>query len=135
MIKKAILGGATLAFLPSVLKSCSEDEPIKEETLTIDLNDQANAALLSAGGYVVINHQIIVACTGFGDLPYTAADAFCTYCTGNLKYTGTSYVVWECSDCHSKFGWDGNVDSGPATNPLKVYRVSKLGNILTVHLG
>jgi hypothetical protein len=136
MIKKVVLGGITLGILPTVLNSCSKkDEAKQEETLTVDLNDQANAVLLNAGGYLVINNRIIVAYTGFKDLPYSAADASCTYCGGHLKYTGTAWVVWECSDCHSKFGWDGNIDNGPATNALKVYNVSSLGNILTIHLG
>jgi hypothetical protein len=116
------------------LKSCSKDEPVQEKTLTIDLNDQANAALLAGRGYIVIDNKVIVAYTGFSDLPYTAADCACTYCGGQLRYTGYSYVIWECPDCHSQFGWNGAIDSGPATNSLKVYIVSRSGNILTVHL-
>jgi hypothetical protein len=135
MIKKAIIGGAILASLLSVLNSCSKkDEPKQEETLTIDLSDQANAALLTVRGYIVIDNKIIVAYCGFGDLPYTAADCACTSCGGQLKYTGYSYVVWECPDCNSTFGFDGSIYGGPATTVLKHYIVSKSGNILTVYL-
>ncbi|MGD0340455.1 MAG: hypothetical protein ABSA76_01930 [Bacteroidales bacterium] len=134
-INKVVLVGTTLVFLSSVLTSCSKkDEAIQEKTLTIDLNDQANAALLTVRGYTVIDNKIIIAYTGFSDLPYTAADCACTYCGGQLKYSGYSYVIWECSDCHTTFGFDGSIYSGPATTTLKHYIVSKLGNILTVHL-
>ena len=134
LIRKIVICGTTLILLCFILNSCKKEESVQEKTLTIDLNDQVNAALLSPRGYVIIDNSIIVAYTGFYDLPYAAADATCTNCSGKLKYTGISWVVWECAGCGSKFGWDGNVDEGPATQALKVYNVGKAGNILTVHL-
>jgi cytochrome b6-f complex iron-sulfur subunit len=135
MIKKVILGGTTFIILTTALDSCSKDKTEPEEhTFTIDLTDTKYAALNTWNGYMVIASAGLIVDNSF-DAGYNAADSQCPNCANTLEYVPYGSAHWTCPICKSYFNVKGEIMSGPAITPLKVYRVTKMGNILTIHLG
>ena len=138
LIRKVALGGTTLVVLPSVLASCEkEPDPVDNNTggngssgsgLQVDLTLPAYSALNNNGGYVVVSGVIVIN-TGGGN--YTALSALCTHAGCTVSYNAASNNL-PCA-CHgSLFTIGGAVVTGPATQPLAVYPVTKSGNILTI---
>ncbi len=136
LIQKVLIGGVTFLVLPPVMNSCSKAEdpgtggtPPPGNKLTLDLSNASYSALNTVGGYVVAQ-GIIVANTASG---YVALDSTCTHLGCTIAYSAASNN-FPCP-CHgSLYSATGSVLNGPATVALKLYPVSKSGNILTITL-
>lgn len=135
IIPKVFLGGIILILLSIFLNSCSKDktEPA-EHTFTIDLTDPQYTALTTWNGYMVIASAALIVDNSY-DAGYNAADCTCTWCTNILDYVPFGAAHWTCPYCKTYFDVNGQIMSGPAITPLRVYPVTKKGNILTIHLG
>lgn len=95
--------------------------------ITVDLSIQKD--LNADGGWLLItNGKTLVSKVGS---EFIALTSVCTHsgCDTNWSFSNATY---NCA-CHgSKFDTQGNVVSGPATQPLKVYDTAVSGNILTI---
>jgi cytochrome b6-f complex iron-sulfur subunit len=132
LLLKVFLGGTAALVIPATLTSCSKDETEEDNgsnnKVTIDLSDPSNATLLNPGGTKVIG-GIIVA--NKGSDTYAALEKRCTHDGCTVVYE-LSTNTFPCP-CHgSVFSATGTVLQGPAVLPLKVYPVTKSGNILTI---
>lgn len=141
LIQKVLIGGTTFLVLPPVLASCSKDDggdngtggPNPPKTITLDLTSAANAALNTAGGYIV-TQGIIVASTSTG---YIALDGVCTHqgCAITFSLASNNFPCSCQGAGHgSVYSTSGSVVTGPAPAALKSYAVAKNGNILTITL-
>lgn len=138
LIRKVALGGTTLVVLPSVLASCEkEPDPGDNNTggngssgsgLQVDLTLPAYSALNSDGGFVVVSGVIVIN-TGGGN--YTALSSVCTHAGATVAYNPSTNNIF-CSSHGSVFAIGGSVITGPATQSLAVYPVTRSGNILTI---
>ncbi|MBE0676498.1 MAG: Rieske (2Fe-2S) protein [Bacteroidales bacterium] len=82
----------------------------------------------NSGGFVTVSN-IIVINTGSGN--YTALSSVCTHEGCAVTYNSSANNL-PCP-CHgSVFAIGGSVLNGPATQPLKVYPVTKTGNTLSI---
>jgi hypothetical protein len=136
LIQKILPGGFILIIQLTTLQSCLKDKTetnLKEHTYTIDLTDSQYAALTSWNGFMVIASAGLIVDNSY-DAGYNAADCACTFCSSTLDYVPYGSSHWTCHNCNSFYNVLGEIMSGPATTPLKVYRVTKTGNILTIHL-
>lgn len=96
---------------------------------TLDLNDPANAALKSNGGYVYNSIGVIVARTVSGD--YVAVSYRCTHQGSTVQYVSSGNRFF-CPNHGSNFAPSGAVINGPATKPLATYHTSLNGTSLRV---
>ncbi|MEN2281989.1 Rieske (2Fe-2S) protein [Algoriphagus sp. SE2] len=100
---------------------------VSGNTITVDLTVQTN--LNADGGWLLITAgKTLVSKVGS---EFVALTSVCTHsgCDNNWSFSDSTY---NCS-CHgSKFDAQGNVISGPATQPLKVYDTAVTGNTLTI---
>jgi len=133
LIRSIAIGGATIILPPMVLTSCEKgSDPGGNNNgsgtnIKIDLSLPANAALLSAGGFLVTSDVIVINSAG----TYLALSVTCTHSGCNVSYNASAGNL-PCP-CHgSVFSTAGAVLNGPATSPLSVYSVTKSGNILTI---
>ncbi|MBB6328277.1 cytochrome b6-f complex iron-sulfur subunit [Algoriphagus iocasae] len=100
---------------------------VSGNTITVDLKIQTG--LNMSGGWLLINNAKVLVSKVGGT--FVALTSVCTHsgCDTNWSFTNSTY---NCS-CHgSKFDAQGNVVSGPATNPLKVYSTEVNGDVLTI---
>ena len=108
----------------TLLDGCSKSASVN---FTLNLNDAANAALGSVGGYVVsASNRTIVMRTSSG---YQALSLVCSHQGCTVNYGGSSFLC----PCHgASFDANGNVTGGPAPSALTKYAVSQSGSILTI---
>ncbi len=122
--------GAALALTATCLGACSKNndlQPLGEISLTLDLTDASNAALLKNGGYI-INNRIVIARTNSGD--YVAATQRCSH-------EGTYAIIlkndeWLCTDHDARFDLTGNGLNSNGNKGLTIYKTSLNGEILTI---
>ncbi len=121
------VGGMVVA---SCLGGCTQEsaEPAQDVDFTLDLNDNANAALRTNGGFLVRN-GVIVARTTAG--MFIAVAAACTHQGTIVQYQSANNRFF-CPNHGSNFTESGAVINGPATRPLRQYRTQLNGNILRV---
>ena len=134
----AQMGMTTAAvFMGACLGGCSKDDdgggnnttnPPTNVDFTLDLTQQANAALNSNGGFVYSNN-IIVARTTSGT--FIAVSQVCTHQGGTVQFQGANNRFF-CPNHGATFSTTGAVTGGPATQDLKSYKTSLNGNILRV---
>ena len=120
----AIVG--SLAFLDSCSKG-GVSPGAGNVNFTLDLSQSANSALKSSGGSV-ISHNVIVVNTGGSII---ALSDICTHQGCHVFYnkSGNDFVC----PCHGgTYNINGQVIAGPPPAPLKKYKVSQNGNILTI---
>ncbi|MEZ5072153.1 MAG: hypothetical protein R2751_14640 [Bacteroidales bacterium] len=122
MLKQAVVGGATLFFVPALLSSCEDETPDPDnnnnnnpgDPLTIDLADGNFSQLASPGGSVIVS-GIIVINTGDGFLAWTASAP-----TGIARFPMTTLPA-TCPVHHgSIFSLTGSVLNGPAGGPGQI---------------
>jgi cytochrome b6-f complex iron-sulfur subunit len=132
VIQRRFLAGVLLILLSFIIISCSKDENNEPQVIfTIDLTKPENVALLTINGSVINASKGIIVIND--DPRYRAYANLCTSCQNALTVVpAPDPVVLKCTNCQSKFYWDGRVASGPALIPLKVYSVVKSGNTLTI---
>lgn len=133
----ALLGlGAGSIFLGSCLGGCSKESTSSSGAstssnidFTLDLNDTANAALQSNGGYVYKN-GVIVARTTAGS--YIAVQQFCTHESVTIYYDSKNQR-FHCDRHGANFSESGSVLNGPAARALKTYSTQLNGTSLRVY--
>jgi len=114
-----------------LLDSCTKinDTPQgPSANFTLDLSSSAYSALQNPGRYVYKN-GVIVANTGQNN--FIAVSQTCTHqgCTVQFDNSSGDFVC----PCHGgTFSQSGKVLFGPPAYPLKTYKTSLSGNILTI---
>ncbi|RMD71092.1 MAG: (2Fe-2S)-binding protein [Bacteroidetes bacterium] len=130
MTRKEFLGklglGAAFVLTSACLGGCTK-EPITAVDFTLDLNDPANAALQTPGGYVVVD-RVVVARTMDGD--YVAATRICSH-------EGKWQVIlkddeWYCTAHGARFDLQGNGLNSKGSKGIAVYQTELNGNLLHV---
>ena len=136
-LQKMMIGTGTLILIPASLFSCSEDPgdggdpPGNGQNLEINLDDPANIALKTEGGFMIVS-GIIVANMG-GD-EFVALSGVCSHQSCALVFD-ESDKNFPCP-CHgSIFSSTGSVLKGPASRPIKKYEIIKTENLLTINTG
>jgi cytochrome b6-f complex iron-sulfur subunit len=118
----------TLAFLESCQKDNTSTTPQGPNVnFTIDLTQPIYSALNNSGGSVALN-GVVIANIG------TSIVAIAQKCTHNGCSIGYNSAAKDfVCPCHGgTFDLNGNVTAGPPPSPLKVYTVTKNGDILTI---
>ena len=125
-----------LLLLPCFLSSCSKPEENNDgPTIQVDLTDTTFHHLLHKNGYWEIG-DIIVGNTG---TRYMAASAFCPACMNRtiifqlVSHNG-DWSYWSCQECDLWWDAGGTSVRGALGYTLKVFNITKSGNILTIHL-
>ena len=118
--------GAVAAICSSCLAACGPlDEVISPPTnldFTLNLEDPANSALKTNGGFIY-KDKIIVA--RISDGSYVALSSVCTHQEGTVAYENGANR-FHCPNHGSNFAADGSVINGPAGSPLMTYKTSLL---------
>jgi Rieske Fe-S protein len=123
IISACALCGVGLA--SSLLDSCAKTQVVN---FTLDLNNSANSALRSVGGYVIANGgNTIVMNTISG---YKALSLICTHNGCTVNYRGAGGFLCPCHG--GTYDANGNVTGGPPPSPLPTYQVTQAGTILTI---
>ena len=135
VLQKIVVGTGAIFIIPPVIVSCSDDpDPINGgnngggngETIEIDLDNPAFAALKTNGGFIITSGIIIA---NLGDETFVALSSTCTHQGCDISYNAGS-KIFPCP-CHgSVFDKDGSVITGPASSALKKYTINRTGNIL-----
>jgi nitrite reductase/ring-hydroxylating ferredoxin subunit len=101
---------------------------IKNRLLTLDLTTAANAALLSAGGYVAVS-GIVVAQVSAG--VHVAATQTCSHKPRNrIIFNRTEFY---CTDHGARFDLSGNGLNSLGSRGIAVYKVATDGKTLVVY--
>lgn len=132
-IQKLLIGTGTMIVIPSgILTSCTESlGPKLPSDLTIDMNQAANSALKSKGGYIFDSGVIVINTDGNN---WVALSSTCTHQACTITYN-PSQMNLPCP-CHgSVFNLSGGVLRGPAFRPLRTYSVTHKDNMLIVSNG
>jgi hypothetical protein len=135
-----------IILIPIFFFSCETNNPVPETyvNFVLELNSPLFNSLNFPGGSIIVPNEgykdrgVIVTRTDLES--FIAYDATCTYdpedAWGRVKIDETGVFATD-TVCDSKFSllMDGNVLSGPASIPLKIYNVDYNPNlnILTVH--
>ena len=125
-LKKLGFGGSAL--MAVYLSSCvNESVNPSGGGNSIDLGDPANAALLEAGGYVIVGN-IVVANIGNG--AYAAVTRICSH-------EGQKRVVYQngefyCPAHGARYNTSGKGLNSTGSRGLTTYTVTKSGNTLTI---
>jgi cytochrome b6-f complex iron-sulfur subunit len=94
----------------------------------IDLSDAGNAALKNVGGAVIKSGIIVIRRSSSA---YVALSTTCTHASCTVNYSANSGRL--VCPCHgSVFSNTGSVVQGPASRALPAYKVTVVGNNLTV---
>ena len=130
----SLIGIGSASMLAAVcLGSCSKSSAggnaPSNVDFNIDLSLPANAALVTAGGYIY-SSGIIVAKTTAGS--YIAVSQSCTHQGVSVQYQGDVQRFY-CPGHGASFSNTGAVLGGPAGSALKQYNVALTGTILRVY--
>lgn len=119
---------ATGVGLSQCLGGCSSSTAPTDVDFTLDLNDSANSALMSVGGYLR-TQGVIVACVGQGS--YVAVQSACTH-EGQALAWQQSENRFYCSEHGATFARTGSVTKGPAKDALASYKTTLNGSLLRI---
>jgi cytochrome b6-f complex iron-sulfur subunit len=120
--------------LMNCIQSCADDSipdpvaptPTGKLDFTVNINDTANAALKSKGGFLVNKaNNVIIARTN--DDTWIAVDSRCTHQQVEVKYEATANN-FVCPLHGSTFSSTGAVVKSPATSPLTKYNTTFSAN-------
>lgn len=123
--------GAAFALTATCLGSCKKEatKPSGPVDFTINLNDAANAALATVGGYVISN-AVVIAKTASG---YAAATVICSH-EGKQQITYRSGSnQWYCTAHGATFNINGTGVNGNASNGLTIYNTALTGTTLRIY--
>lgn len=124
--------GAMFALTATCLGSCSKDAntPSGPVDFTLNLNDAANAALASTGGFVIQN-GVVIAKTGGST--YAAATVICSH-EGERQITyRANNSQWYCTAHGASFDINGNGLNSNGSRGLTIYKTSLSGTSLRVY--
>ncbi|HBH82577.1 MAG: hypothetical protein A2X05_00490 [Bacteroidetes bacterium GWE2_41_25] len=138
VVRRITIGGITLVVIPSVLTSCVKEDTNPDpspgtgtgtgNSTKIDLSLPSNQNLASKDGFIIVNNIIVI---NTGSDKFVALSSVCTHEGCAISYNPSAGNL-PCP-CHgSIFALTGGVLNGPALSSLKVYKVTKSGNILTI---
>jgi cytochrome b6-f complex iron-sulfur subunit len=96
---------------------------------TLDLTLPANAALVTAGGYIY-SGGIIIAKTTAGS--YLAVSQSCTHEGVSVQYQAANQRFY-CPGHGATYSVTGAVTGGPAPSALKEYNTALTGNMLRIY--
>lgn len=112
------------------LESCTKSNPLPGQgpvNFTLDLSQSANSALNISGGSVITHNIIVINVNG----SFKALSDICTHQGCSVNYNNSSNNI--ICPCHGgAYDLNGNVLAGPPPAPLKKYKVTKSGTILTI---
>jgi Rieske Fe-S protein len=123
--------GAAFALTASCLGSCKKEAttPSGPVDFTINLNDAANAALSTTGGYV-INNAVVIAKTSTG---YAAATVICSHeGQQQITYRGSSNQ-WYCTAHGAIYDIAGKGLNANGSKGLTIYNTSLTGSTLRIY--
>jgi len=115
---------------PEEMEEPGEAIQVEGNTITIDLEQSEVAGLRSAGGWLLINQANTLVVNVDGDI-IRAFTSVCTHtqCSDSWDFNNNEFIC----NCHfSKFDTSGRVISGPATQDLEEYSVTRNDNIVTI---
>lgn len=115
---------------PEQVEEPGEAIQVDGNTITIDLEQPEVAGLRSAGGWLLINQANTLVVNVDGDV-IRAFTSVCTHaqCSDSWDFNSNEFIC----NCHfSTFDTSGRVTSGPATQDLEEYSVSRDVNIVTI---
>jgi cytochrome b6-f complex iron-sulfur subunit len=140
VVRRIAIGGITLLVIPSVLTSCVKEDTNPDTNpgtgpgtgtgngTKIDLSLPSNQNLASKDGFIIVSNIIVI---NTGSDNFVALSSVCTHEGCAISYNPSAGNL-PCP-CHgSIFALTGSVLNGPALSSLKVYKVTKAGNILTI---
>lgn len=127
-LKKLGFTGAAL-FALYTLDSCQNESNVAPLSgdITIDLNDAANSALKTNGGYVIKNGVVIARVNA---TTYIAATLTCSH-EGKTQITFRNNE-WYCTAHGARFDQTGNGLNTEGKKGLKIYPTVLLNSTLTV---
>jgi cytochrome b6-f complex iron-sulfur subunit len=126
-LKRVCLACGAIAVL-RLAETCEKYNPAPYVSFTVDITDPNYSALENVGGYVY-KSGVIIMCTALNS--YHALSQVCTHAGCTVQYD-TNKVEVICPCHQGTFTLNGDVVSGPPPSALRVYKVSKNGNILTI---
>ena len=113
--------------LTACSKSGSTDPaPLPSGGVMVDLSAAANASLLKAGSYIITN-DIVVANTSKG---YVAVTVVCSH--QGRKQIQLANDEFYCTEHGARYDLAGKGLNANGNRGLKVYTITKSGNILTI---
>jgi nitrite reductase/ring-hydroxylating ferredoxin subunit len=112
--------GAGFVLTATCLGSCTT-EVATDVNFEVDLQDMANAALLTNGGYVIID-KVVVAKTTSGD--YVAATVVCSH--ENKSEITLKNDEWYCTDHAARFDLSGSGLNSKGDKGLTIYSVETI---------
>ena len=121
--------GGTAIFAAACMQSCSKTDNLSNVDFTLDLTNNAYAALKTAGGYI-INQGVIVALTT--NNAYLAESAACPHQGVNVQFQAGQNQFY-CAAHSSYFSSTGSRISGPAQRGLTQFKTTLTGNMLRVY--
>ena len=121
--------GGTAIFAAACMQSCSKTDNLSNVDFTLDLTSSANAALKSAGGYVV-SQGVIVALTNSNT--YLAVSSACPHQGVTVQFQAGQNQFY-CAAHSSYFSSTGSRISGPAQRGLTQFKTTLSGNMLRVY--
>lgn len=106
--------------------------------ITVNVNNPSYMTLTAVGGYMYFSggSRGIIAFRN-GTETVNAFDRHCPYQaeeTCGVLSVQSDNVTMKCACCESIFSlWDGSLQSGPASNPLKMYNTTFDGTTLRIY--
>ncbi len=130
---------AAVAFVPGATGCMQQGSDVASATTTscgtatcIDLSVAANSALTNVGGALLIDvgsDTVMVIRTS--QTAVVALSAICTHAGCSMNFDSSQNLL--VCPCHgSQFNESGDVVTGPARRPVKVYSATLANNIVTV---
>lgn len=122
--------GSAAIFTAACMQACSKTSGSGAAVdFTLDLNNSANSALKTAGGYV-ISQGVIVALTK--NNTYIAVSSACPHEGVQVQFNGTQNQ-FICTAHNSVFTAEGSRVSGPTPRGLTQYKTALSGSSLRVY--
>jgi cytochrome b6-f complex iron-sulfur subunit len=124
--------GAMFALTATCLGSCSKNAttPSGPVDFSINLNDAANLALGTTGGYVIQNGVVIA---NTGNASYAAATVICSHEGERQIVYRSSGSQWYCSAHGATFDINGKGLNSNGSKGLTIYKTSVTGTSLRIY--
>jgi nitrite reductase/ring-hydroxylating ferredoxin subunit len=133
-LKNIGVGAAFVLTVPCLHSCDKDDEGMTPQPgsvdFTLDLDDTANQALTTPGGFVISN-RVVVAQTLSGE--FIAASQVCSHEATQAVIYDSANEQWFCGTHGARFDQaSGDPENGITNNPLRLYNVSRNANILRI---
>jgi cytochrome b6-f complex iron-sulfur subunit len=122
--------GAAFALTATCMGSCTADTAVTTADFTLNLDDAANAALKTNGGYVISNNCVVAKDTSGN---YVAATVVCSHEQKKQVYYDKAANIYACSAHGAQFSLAGKGLNGNGSGGLTIYKTTLTGNLLRVY--